>query len=189
MEKTSNIHPVFFRFESKFYYNTFTVDSDIFAEAVRTGDFSDRRNVDDYLMSGEYPDWLEFPVTYHQFDGKKLRDLLSWSHHPYLMSERVKQLLEDNHVTGWKAFPIRIYDKKGNIISGYHGLSIVGRGGFFSSEKEDGLWRYDLSQWDGSDMFRIARSSWVTKRVKELFEENKIDPAVFTPFSNSAILI
>ncbi len=73
MEKTFKDNPRFYSFCVKYYYNTFSVRSDIFAEAIRTYDFSERRNVDQYLMSGEYPEWITFPVICHQDDGKKLR--------------------------------------------------------------------------------------------------------------------
>lgn len=178
MEKTFKDNPRFYSFCVKYYYNTFSVRSDIFAEAIRTYDFSERRNVDQYLMSGEYPEWITFPVICHQDDGKKLRDIMAWSFHPYIISNRTVKLLEENHVTGWKTYPVEIYDKKGNLISGYQGFSVTGRGGSMKENK----WR--RSDWDGSDIFIIGNiGHYVTERVKILLEENKIKSAEFFPLS------
>ena len=116
MEKTFKETPRFYSFRVKFYYNTFHVRSDYFTEAVITRDFSEKRNVDYYLMSGEYPEWVSFPVVFHQYDGMKLRDLMAWADEPFIISDRTVNLLEDNHITGWKTFPVEIYDKKGNLI-------------------------------------------------------------------------
>ena len=182
MEKTFKDNPRFYSFCVKYYYNTFSVRSDIFAEAIRTYDFSERRNVDQYLMSGEYPEWITFPVICHQDDGKKLRDIMAWSFHPYIISNRTVKLLEENHVTGWKTYLVEIYDKKWNLISGYQGFSVTGRGG----STKDG--KYKISQWDGSDIFMIGNGMHhVIERVKILLEENKIDAAEFEPFSYEII--
>ena len=182
MEKTFKDNPRFYSFCVKYYYNTFSVRSDIFAEAIRTYDFSERRNVDQYLMSGEYPEWVSFPVVFHQYDGMKLRDLMAWADEPFIISDRTVNLLEDNHITGWKTFPVEIYDKKGNLISGYQGFSVTGRGG----STKDG--KYKISQWDGSDIFMIGNGMHhVIERVKILLEENKIDAAEFEPFSYEII--
>ena len=178
MEKTFKDNPRFYSFCVKYYYNTFSVRSDIFAEAIRTYDFSERRNVDYYLMSGEYPEWVSFPVVFHQYDGMKLRDLMAWADEPFIISDRTVNLLEDNHITGWKTFPVEIYDKKGNLISGYQGFSVTGRGG----STKDG--KYKISQWDGSDIFMIGNGMHhVIERVKILLEENKIKSAEFFPLS------
>jgi hypothetical protein len=34
--------------------------------------------------------------------------------------------LEENQFTGWKIYPIKLFDKKENEVEGYHGLSVTG---------------------------------------------------------------
>ena len=107
---------------------------------------------------------------------------MAWADEPFIISDRTVNLLEDNHITGWKTFPVEIYDKKGNLISGYQGFSVTGRGG----STKDG--KYKISQWDGSDIFMIGNGMHhVIERVKILLEENKIDAAEFEPFSYEII--
>ena len=35
--------------------------------------------------------------------------------------------MEENNPTGWKIYPIKLYDKKDNEVLGYHGLSVTGK--------------------------------------------------------------
>ena len=193
MGKLLNEQPRFYEFGFKYYYNTIRITPDIFEIALRTGDFSEKRNIHDYLAMGDYPDWLEFPVIFHQFEGNKYRDALGMgcAMLTCVVSDRLKDILEKNQVTGWKIYPIVIYDKKENLITGYNGFSITGRGGHFEHSDMPGWtdkkpWKYNLSNWDGSDMFFIGGWSIVTERVKILLESEKIDKAEFRPFSEFA---
>ena len=180
MEKLFQEPPRLYKFDVKYYFNTFLVCSDIFSEAINTNDYSDRRHVEEHLMYGEYPDWITFPVVCHQSQGRYLRDIIArgWPHDPFIISDRIVKIFEENHVTGWKTYPVEIYDKKGNLISGYQGFSVTGRGGSMKENK----WR--RSDWDGSDIFIIGNiGHYVTERVKILLEENKIKSAEFFPLS------
>ena len=64
------------------------------------------------LVKGNYAE-IDFPVVFKQDYGKKLTDILGtgWPS-LYLISDRLKKILEDNELTGWKTFPITVYDKK-----------------------------------------------------------------------------
>ena len=43
----------------------------------------------------------------------------------YLISARMKAILEENGLTGWQTFPIKLYNIEGHEIIGYHGFSIA----------------------------------------------------------------
>lgn len=145
-------------------------------------------SVIEYLTYGDYRDWMQFPIVYHIVDGKRFRDFLElrWLY-SYLISDRLKTLLEQAQVTGWKSYPITLYDKKGNLVEGYHGFTITGRAAQCDNEDEcdADLMKnpgretvrpiFNLKNWDGSDIFRIAKSKLVvTERVVKLMRANKI---------------
>jgi hypothetical protein len=79
------------------------------------------------LIEGHYPE-INFPVVFKHDDGKKLCDILDTGYASlFLISDRLKAILEENKLTGWKVYPIKLYDKKNNEIFGYSGFSITGR--------------------------------------------------------------
>lgn len=170
-----------------------SVTPDIFEEAVRTGNFSERRRIHNCLALGEYPDYLQFPVIFHKDEGVKLRDLASMAYGlaHFLISDRIRLILEENHLTGWKTYPIELYDKKGKEIWGYNGFSFVGRGGAIEGSMGP-MWReiqhkrhrYDRTQWDGSDFFIIyPMYPVITERALNILCQNKISGAEFYPLS------
>lgn len=174
---------------------TVSFSPDIFRDAVISGDFSERRAIHQHLAWGESPDYLRFPVVFHKDDGRVFRDLLPMGYggKPFLISERAMRVLQDNKVSGWKTYPITLYDKKNQIITGYHGFSTIGKGGamkgFQTSEWEritqGNKLEYDISQWDGSDIFRIQPAFLVvTEKVKDLFLKFNLSGAYFWPLSD-----
>jgi len=178
----------FYQFSSEGYMTTFAVGADIFENSLWKDDpiSTERRRLYDYLIDGDYPEWLEFPVVFHRLaddPGKKLRDIIDTRYlHMHLISGRLKSLLEGNGITGWKSYPVEVYDRKGEPIEGYYGFSITGRGGevqFKDTEKrEDPI--YDTSQWDGSDFFRVKPNyTMVTARGKALMKEHGISSPRF----------
>ena len=119
-----------------------------------------------------------------------------------MVSERVVNLLNENEITGWNNYPITLYDKKGNIVDGYYGFSVLGRGGKFSR-----LWNYgwnketqksflasrgvyDISQWDGSDIF-FVQNSWIliTERVMKLMKSIKVTAVEYKKLSDDTDII
>lgn len=167
----------------------------IFRDAVVSGDFSERRAIHQHLAWGESPDYLRFPLVFQKDDGRVFRDLLPMGYggNPFLVSERVMRALLDNKVSGWKSYPITLFDKRNQIITGYHGFSTIGKGGamkgFQTSEWEritrGNRLEYDISQWDGSDIFRIQPAFLVvTEKVKDLFLKYNLSGAYFWPLSD-----
>jgi hypothetical protein len=161
----------FYQFSSEGYMTTFAVGADIFKNALWKNDpiSIERRRLYDYLIDGDYPEWLEFPVVFHRLagdPGKKLRDIIDTRYlHMHLISGRLKSLLEENGITGWKTYPVQVYNEGKMVESPYYrGLSITGRGGYVLDEKTmDKKTRrtrkstYDTSQWDGADFFLTGK--------------------------------
>ena len=144
------------------------------------------------LIRGEYTG-LEFPIVFRHYPdscGKKFRDVLDVGGlDPFLISDRLKGLLETHGFTGWKTYPIVIWDRKNNQVSGYHGFSVTGRCGKIDwSRAEIAAREYtfdkyhkgvpiDLNTWDGSDFFVPVEGyslTVITKRVQEVLKAHKI---------------
>ena len=86
---------------------------------------------------------------------------------PVVVSQRFIDILLDQRFTGWSTYPVEVYSKSGDLLPGYHGLSITGRCGLIEPgrsgivlEHLPGGWIprfkglfFDPASWDGSDFF------------------------------------
>lgn len=122
-----------------------------------------------HLISGDYAG-VNFPIVFKQEYGTKLQDILDtgWPS-LFLISDRIKVILDENALTGWMVFAVEVQDKQGRLIPGYHGFSITGRCGKIDYGKAEiiekrlvqhgPLVRYykslpiGLEKWDGADFF------------------------------------
>ena len=142
------------------------------------------------LIRGDYRG-INFPVIFKQKEGKKFCDILDTGYPSlYLISERMKILLMENNLTGWKTFPIKLYDKKGNVIAGYNGFSITGSSGPKNYEKSQIIEKqfvplgpiikfykgFLIDKWDKSDFFLPEKTTMtcITKKAAEILRKNKI---------------
>ena len=162
------------------------------ASAINIGCNKNGTDDEDNLLRGEY-EGINFPVVFKQERGKKLVDILGtgWPN-LYLISDRMKDVLEENKLTGWKTFPITVYDKKKNEILGYHGLSVTGRCGPIDGTKAKiidkqlivngpilkaykGLY-VGLDKWDSSDFFipEGSRCFVITEKTAKILKDKKI---------------
>jgi hypothetical protein len=177
----------FFNFGSKLLSSTFQASSIGLKE-----DPSDDISVYDRLIKGKY-EGIAFPVNFKQEYGRNLADIIDtgWAGF-YLISDRLKDILEKNHLTGWKTFPIKLYDKKEKEISGYYGFSVTGMCGNLTFKDSDiiekklipsgPLCRFykgvhiNLDEWDNCDFFTPVNSSRtiVTRGAAEILKKNKI---------------
>ena len=108
----------FYRFRSRAYGTTFTARPDIFEKALKEGRNDFDLHCHKFLFHGDY-EYYRFPIIFHQYDGKYLRDFLDLGDPPvYLVSNRVIELLRENTITGWKNYPISLFDKKGKCYRG-----------------------------------------------------------------------
>lgn len=176
----------FFDFGSKFLSSTVQV------HVIKESGYSLSTNNIWGLVKGNYSG-IEFPITFKQEYGKNWTDVLDtgWPSR-YLISSKLKDILESHSFTGWKTFPVKLYDKKSNEIFGYYGFSVIGKCASIDFNKSKIIERQyapnapvqhyykgefvDLDQWDGSDFFcpEDSYDIFVTQRVAKTLKENKI---------------
>ena len=142
------------------------------------------------LIKGRYAE-INFPVIFKQKYGKTLTDILDtgWPN-LFLISDKMKAILEENKLTGWATFSIKLYDKAGNEIFGYHGFSITGQCGQVNYEKSEIIEKrkvptgptcqyykgLSIDQLDGADFFTPDKTCqiFITKRAADVLKKNKI---------------
>ena len=144
------------------------------------------------LIIGSFEN-ISFPVLFKQEYGEKLQDILDtgWPG-LFLISDKMKTILEDNNLNGWKTFTVKVFDKSGYNINGYHGLSITGRCGKINCNKSkvielklvsDGPivkfykgMHVDLDKWDGSDFFLPEKNFkiLITSKVVEILKNHQL---------------
>jgi len=115
---------------------------------------------------------------------------------PILVNERVLTLLRDIRASGWGTYEVQLFDKRGERLAGYYGLSVHGRCGPIDTERSAKVYRrfpggvfpmwrglyFDPEEWDGSEIFMPAgRSSWVlvVESVRDAFREAKVSNVRF----------
>lgn len=156
------------------------------------GDVKPNASSPQKLLTGEYGS-TRFPVKFEQRSGKTFGDVLDTrSAILFLISERLKLVLEEERLSGWKAFEIAISDKTGNDIVGYHGLSIIGRSGAIELAGSEVIQKRLVpdgplstyykgfsvhpDQWDGSDFF-LPRSGYrilMSQRAAHVLERSNV---------------
>jgi hypothetical protein len=177
----------FYSFGTKLAYSTF--------QAVPVGVKCKVENglSDPYkLIMGDFSD-IDFPVIFKQESGKKLHDILETGLSAlYLISDKMKNVLIENQLTGWKTFPVKIFDKKDNEVLGYEGFSTTGRAGPLDYSKcpiietrvypsaplvKHYVGKYiDLSTWDGSDFFLPKNhfGTMITPKAAQILTKSKL---------------
>jgi hypothetical protein len=146
------------------------------------------------IMKGTEP--TKTPVPFVYYKGSREKGFLVGGIAIYLVHDSVINVFKENNFTGWDTFPIEAYDKTNKKLEGYQGLFISGRCGKLIdslSSIEDrpnpngrirpikvGLF-FEPETWDGSDFFSPDASIciFVTKRVKEVLEKQKINTIAF----------
>jgi len=94
-------------------------------------------NISCKIVKGDL-DRMKLPIEFKQSSGRKWTDVLNPSSVSlYLISKRFIDLLEQNYITGWKSYPVIIFDKTGRQNDEYCGLSIIGRGGSIDYSKSE----------------------------------------------------
>ena len=153
---------------------------------------------------GDY-DEFSFPLIFQHKNKHKPLDMLdTGSGCLYLISDRMRKILEENQLTGWNVFSIKLLEKN-NEIPGYHGFSVLGRCGQIDYSKSEIIYKqmfewsplkkhykgehFDLDQWDGSDFFvpKGTSETIVTSKVADVLEKNKITNLRLTPLSDVEI--
>ena len=139
----------------------------------------------------EYDAFLDFTILsdpkmkFEISKGKKPFDIiqLRYDGFNFLISENVKNILDENMVSGWKSHPAAV---KG-LDKAYYSFHTTGKAGEILN-KEEHLHPYpppiqfDIDTWDGSDIFNLKDTANIicTERVKDLLEHAKITNLEFS---------
>ena len=181
---------------------------DIVKNAVSEGRFEDARAYWNNLLNYGDLSRYEFPIVFRQSKtfGSKIHEINPSAGVCYpIVSDRVISILEDNGITGWKTYPIILYDKHGNRLDGYNGFYVdvmKGMGLDFEPPQdrcdkttEDWKWIVtkrgwlDITNWDGMDFTRAERATIVTERVVNLFKKEKVTGISFIKYSKEYDII
>ena len=144
--------------------------------------------------------WRDVPRVLPEYiatAGRGMTDVLGGIG-PLLVSRRFVDFLETAKYTGWKAFPVKLKDKKGSPIKEkYFGLGILGRAGPLDQKRSrversspeiiltmKGIY-FDPSTWDGSDFFLLQdlNANLVAGRVIEGLTAAKLTGWEATPLA------
>ena len=184
----------FYTLHSRNYLTTFSAWPELWKNAIDNhlcGFHSGRELFDQLAFGDHYPEYIQFPIVFHQEEGKRMRDVLDMrSVGFFVISDRMKDVLEENGFTGWKTYPIQLYDKKKNLISGYSGFTVTGKGGrvyYPLNEAWNPVLGWNPASWEGSDFFHFenTRHILVTERVMKVLRKHKIDAIDMVPLEDS----
>jgi hypothetical protein len=120
---------------------------------------------------------LSEPLPLHQAMGWRLYDVL-WNSLLPVLHDRVVEVLEGAHLTGWGKYPVCVTDRAGKVLQDYRwGLSVLGRCGPTYLDKHHSRIVYEdmpgglapnyvglhvpLAEWDGSDVFRDPSKGYI----------------------------
>ena len=120
----------FFKFDTHSYLNTLAVGADLFRKALETEDpaLSIYRELYNFLKFGNYPAGLTFPIEFYIYDGNKKREVMEirWGS-SFLISTGVRDIFQQEGLTGWQPYDVIVKDKHGETVPGYCGFSVTGR--------------------------------------------------------------
>ena len=120
-------------------------------------------------------------ANYYVIKGKKLFDLLTyedWSQ--FLISKRLKDVLERERYNGYKCFSTEIE----GIADEYFGwLNIAEVGPVIKKTEDNFIVWFDLNTWHNYDFFHLKGTfrNVCTKKVKEVLEQEGITNIEFRP--------
>ncbi|WP_416438984.1 imm11 family protein [Phnomibacter sp. MR] len=181
----------FFALKSKSQDNSFR------ATPLFTGNSSEEGQLVDKLAEGKF-DCFEFPIKFVQDRGERLYDFLNTSWVGlYLISNRIREILLENEISGWSSYNIELYDKKGEIVPGYWGFAVHGRVGKIAYSEDTIIGKrlipdgplcsfyvgkfFNLNSWDSSEIFLSAnsRAIFCTSKVVNLLIASKCTHVYF----------
>jgi hypothetical protein len=120
---------------------------------------------------------IKSPLETEILSGDNFYDILYYYSDPCNMaiSERFKNLLITNNISGWKCYDIKIK----NHDDSYFGFSVTGRCGDLIRPLNKGNvhgFEFDINTWDGSDFFCPEGFGFLfySEKVKELIRKNNI---------------
>lgn len=136
-----------------------------------------------YDIYSEVPDIVKITKEFKVIKGEKAFDFIGlcdpWN---IAISENVKNLLESNGITGWKAYPIDVI----GVDVKYFLFEITGKAGMKCEYDSDGDFVHgtlavEEETWDGSDIFYVGNTGHIicTEKIRTLLESKKITNVIF----------
>ena len=132
------------------------------------------------------PDLLIENNAFEVLKGRNIYDILRYQDvHNFAVSERLKEALESNGVTGWSSYPITIE----GIDEKYYGFWVTGQGGPVTKFDKDGNVpqfkpiKWDTAKWDGSDIFNIENTGIIglTPKAVAVIQQFKVKSIEIKP--------
>lgn len=174
--------------------------------ALRAHQAAGRPDPDDLLLARVRP---TAPVVFRRDTGSRPMDLVgTTSVATTLVSDRFVAVLADVGADGWTTYPVRVLDRAGAVIAGYHGLAVTGRAGPLDRGRtrvvarppqapaggvtyEERGWYFDPATWDGTDVFAAegTRAVCVTDRVRRALEGAGATNVAFTRLSHRLVTL
>jgi hypothetical protein len=153
----------------------------------------------------------EEPIQVLRAMGGKLTDLIwtTWAG-VFLISDRVREMLESAQVTGWATYPVVVFDANGAAVPSYHGFAVTGRCGLFDPERSQLVTKppptprgrpalvrrglcFDHSTWDGSDVFCSADEGSTivvcADRARKLLAKHRVTNVRWQKLSDFEVLL
>lgn len=161
------------------------------------GEINDYELAEGEISRGEKPIQNTVDV-YHAMGESNPKDIIwTTNTYPLIVNERIIRILNENDITGWEKYDVRIHNKREELIKGkYYGLIITGRCGFidysqgylmtkkvgFTDSEHIKAPKFKDDFWDGSDLFmrkpnpegNITMHRYCTKKVADIFRQEKI---------------
>lgn len=143
------------------------------------------------------------PLEARHLSGTHTPSLVIYTGFSLLLHDSIIETFIQQQITGWESFPVTLYGKKDELIPNYSGISITGRCNpvdYYRSEivlkEHPGVIRFHQcfkgtyfkdDVWDGTDLFmdnadkrEYTLHQYVSERVKNIFDNNKIKNLEFT---------
>jgi hypothetical protein len=149
---------------------------------------------DDQLLAAEKGELEPIqPLRFHHDQGSRLKDVIGTTSATLLFSDRFVTVLADGGFSGWRTYPVEVFDAHGDIVPGYHGLVVTGGSGPLVDSLSPvmeappvvqggkvpllriGI-RFHSESWDGSDVFRPSGTTYtlVTQEVRDALVAAKV---------------
>jgi len=196
---------------SRFTTDTLRRDLSLLQDPLSAAPFRGKMDAESphRLLRGELQPLRAVQVT--RAMGGKLTDLIwtTWAG-VFLISGRVRELMQHNKVSGWTTYAVQVFDADGTEIEGYHGFAVTGRCGPFDPDRSElvtkppptpqgrpALFRrglvFDLDTWDGSDVFCPSIEGYkhviCVDRVRKLLAREKVTNVRWERLSEYEVLV
>lgn len=119
--------------------------------------------------------------------GKKWHDVVQFADSfLFAISERVKQLLEANEISGWGSFPIQIEEHTDKEYHAFYVTSVVGEIQNLEAlnNYETDIHEFDIETWKKTDFFTNEGTLNIVcaERAKNILEKGKVSNIEFEKY-------